>query len=105
MQSTDSCAPHDREQVKQRLYQSEHVEFKREPINKVQMEPISEVLQNLLEALGLDWDSEWYDNVAEPNTFIENGEMPKDIFASQEHTPETSEEFPIEVVSGVFQSS
>ena len=69
------------------------------------METISEVPQNLLEALGLDWDSEWYDYVAEPNTFIENGEMPQDIFASQEHTPETSEEFPIEVVSGVFQSS
>ena len=101
LQSTGPCAPHDREQVKQRLYQSEHVEVKREPMNEVQMEPNSEIPQNLLEALGLDWDNEWYDNVAD-NTFMENGEMPQAIFASQEHTQETSGEFPIDVLSGVF---
>ena len=116
IQSIAPCESHDREQVKQRLYQreyvevkrepiSENVEVKREPISEDQMEPISEVPQNLLEALGLDWDSEWYDNVAETDPFMENGEMPQDILASQEHKPETSEEFPIQVVSGVFKSS
>ena len=85
--------------MKQQLYQSENVEVKREPI--------SENPQNLLEALALDWDNEskWYDNVTETNMFMENGEMPQKIFATQEHNSETSEEFPIEVVSGFFLSS
>ena len=99
IQSTAPCETNDHEQVKQQHYQSENVEVKREPISKIP--------QNLLEALGLDWDNEskWYDNVTETNMFMENGEMPQEIFDTQELNSETSEEFTIEVVSGFFLSS
>ena len=98
IQPTASWETQDREQVKQRLYTSESEETENEQTDQVP--------QNLLEALGLNWDSEWYENSAnETNSFTENGEMPQEIFETQQNNTETSEEFPIEVVSGFFQSS
>ena len=101
IEPSTSYKPEDREQVKQRLYHGQSAETGREQT--------SQVPQNLLEALGLNWndESEWFaDDKDLNNTYnsTETSQIPPEIFDSQQNSSETFEQLPIDVVSGVFQS-
>ena len=96
IESSLPCSPNEREQAKQLLYDSNDVEDESSQMNGIP--------QNLLEALGLDWDiyNDFESTLPQDNSMIVTTEVPQQIFSQQEDQLETVTEFPIEVISGVF---
>lgn len=96
IETSPSCSLDKREQVKQRLYECDHPEDANEEIN--------EIPQNLLNALGFDYDwgmeNEWTGNATQVSPIVENAGIPQEMFSVQQNQFQMSTEFPIEVVNG-----
>ena len=98
IESSLPCSPNEREQAKQQLYDSKDVENESSQLNGIP--------QNLIEALGLDWDiyNDFVCTLPQDTCMIVTTEVPQQIFTQQENLLETVTKFPIEVVSGVSMS-
>lgn len=92
------CTPDLREHVKQRLYESHSQDENGE---------LGGIPQNLMDAIGFDYDwdidSMLVSDVTQANPFVENAEMPQEIFSNEQSELEKSTVYPIEVVRSLHQ--
>ena len=95
-----ACTPDLRDQVKQRLYESQ---------DQVGNQDFDYNPQNMMSAIGFDYDWDIENIFASEETnqaypLMQDTEMPQEMFAEQSTEFPTKSEFPIEVVNGVFQA-